>query len=252
MVKFGFFLILIALAILGMTLASVVSPNDTSLLDLLEPVVCAPGENLIQQVVPSSRSVDNGLLSFAANNSFFCKPTTGALIDVTNKLFATGFTASLVALVFGLIFLFTGIVRGGSRSRRPAVVGAPATAAAYPTHPGAAGSAYATQVGAPRQPNYGGGYSAAPAYSAPPARPPQAPAPSEKFDFDSAATMMSIPKAAPAPPPEPATQVRPAAGGTDLAKRLAQLRDALDAGLISQEEFDRSKSNLLHDFTDDD
>jgi hypothetical protein len=127
------------------------------------------------------------------------------------------------------------------------VVTAPAAASPFYTPPAAAPTRtnYATQVSIPRQPSYSAGSPATPSYAAPAVSTHEAP--SEKFDFDSAATMMSIPKAPPAAaPPAPSP-----AGNSDLAARLKQLRDAFDAGLISQEEYDRSRSNLLHDFTDE-
>lgn len=255
MVKFSLLLILIAVAILGITLAPALSPNDTTLLNLLEPVLCAPGENLIQQVSPLARSTGNSLTSFITNTTLSCKPTSGELIDVTGKLFGMGLTVFLVFLVFGVIFMIVGVIRNASRRSRQGAAATPAGATPfYTTQPNAAPSSnpFATQVSIPRQPSYGSGY-APMAYATPPSS--SQPTPSEKFDFEPAETMMSIPTptAAPTAPP-PSTSV-PAplqpVGSSDLATRLKQLRDALDAGLISQEEFDRSKSNLLHDFTDD-
>jgi hypothetical protein len=80
-------------------------------------------------------------------------------------------------------------------------------------------------------------------YSAAPATPREAP-PSDKFSFDAAATMQNIPK----PPSTPAPSAQ---GGGELTTRLKQLREAYDAGLISNEEYERTKSDLLRDFSDD-
>ena len=252
MVKFSLLLILIAFAVLGITLAPSLSPNDTTLLNLLEPVLCAPGESLIQQVSPLARNTGSSLTSFAANTTLSCKPASGDLINVTDKFFGIGLTGFLVFLVFGVIFLIAGILRNASRGSRPEVVTVPTGASPfYTSQPATAssGDPFATQVSVPRQPNYSRANTPPVAYAAPPAS--AQPSPSEKFDFDSAETMMSMPKATLAnSAPAPAAPAQPA-GSSDLASRLKQLRDALDAGLISQEEFDRSKSNLLHDFTDD-
>jgi hypothetical protein len=69
--------------------------------------------------------------------------------------------------------------------------------------------------------------------------------PSDKFNFDSAATMQNIPK----PSTAAATSNTPSGG--ELTSRLKQLREAYDAGLISNEEYERTKSDLLRDFSDD-
>jgi hypothetical protein len=74
---------------------------------------------------------------------------------------------------------------------------------------------------------------------------PRETAPSDKFNFDSAATMQNIPK------PSTAAPTSGAQGGGELTKRLKQLREAYDAGLISNDEYERTKSDLLRDFSDD-
>lgn len=247
MVKFSLLLILIALALLGITLAPVISPNNSTLLNLLEPILCASGDNLIQQVSPLARNDGSSATSFTASTTLLCQPASGELINVTDKMFGIGLTAFLVFLIFGVLFLIVGLIRNSTQPSQSEVVTTPAAASPFYTPPAAAppSTNFATQVSIPRQPSRRAGYPASPGYAAPAASSHEAP--SEKFDFESAPTMMSIPKA----PPAPATPAQPPAGSSDLAARLKQLKDAFDAGLISQEEYDRSRSNLLHDFTDD-
>ena len=54
--------------------------------------------------------------------------------------------------------------------------------------------------------------------------------------------------APPPPPPPPAAAPpppAPAAGGTDLVGKLTELKGLLDAGALTQEEFDAAKQQLL-------
>ena len=54
--------------------------------------------------------------------------------------------------------------------------------------------------------------------------------------------------APPPPPPPPAAAPpppAPAAGGTDLVGQLTELKGLLDAGALTQEEFDAAKQQLL-------
>jgi hypothetical protein len=50
------------------------------------------------------------------------------------------------------------------------------------------------------------------------------------------------PAAAPAPPPAPAPA---AGGGQDVVARLTELKGLLDAGALSQDEFDAAKRKVL-------
>jgi len=49
----------------------------------------------------------------------------------------------------------------------------------------------------------------------------------------------------PPPPPAAAPPPAPAAGGTDLVGKLTELKGLLDAGALTQEEFDAAKQQLL-------
>jgi hypothetical protein len=52
--------------------------------------------------------------------------------------------------------------------------------------------------------------------------------------------------AAPAPAPAPAAPAPAAAGGTDdIAAQLTQLKGLVDQGILTQEEFDAKKKQLL-------
>lgn len=264
MVKFSFFLILVAVIIAGLTLSPTLSPNNAAVLDVMERVLCAPDENLTQQSVPAASS------GLSLDMRLSCKPIGGNPYPVTDKLIGMGFTAALVFAVFGILFLLIGIIRNATGSNNTP---APVPAAAY-TSP-----YYNPQAPAPQQ------VPAAPpmtytSYNASLGRTVSTTVtdgpPSNKFDFDAGATMMSIPKQSATPPPAPSsdfsfdtaatmtsvpktsTPATPtpvvtsesSSSSSALKGRLQQLRDALDAGLITQEEFDRSKSDLLRDFTD--
>jgi hypothetical protein len=233
-VKFSIFLILIAFVLLGATLSPTLSPNNPTILNVMERILCAPGENLTQQVSSSARNVGSGLNSFAADMSLSCKPLNGNPYSVTDKLLGIGLTGFLVFLVFGVLFLIIGIIRNASGGKPAKVVTTTYAAPYYPQQ-----TPVASQQPYPS-------YSPSTGYSTAPAASTSATAPSDKFDFDAAATMMSIPKPTAAPP----AAADSAGNDSALKGRLKQLRDAYDAGLISGEEYERSKSDLLRDFTD--
>lgn len=218
----------------------------------MERILCAPGENLTQQVSSSARNAGSDLNSFAADISLSCKPLNGNPYSVTDKLLGIGLTSFLVFLVFGVLFLIIGIIRNASGGKRAEVVKTTYAAPYYPQPQQSQRAAAPYNSGYPQQtpvasqqpyPSYSPstGYSSAAVVNPPPA------APSDKFDFDAAATMMSIPKPPATPPPAASDS---AANDSALKGRLKQLRDAYDAGLISSDEYERSKSNLLRDFTD--
>jgi hypothetical protein len=48
-----------------------------------------------------------------------------------------------------------------------------------------------------------------------------------------------------APPPPPAPAAAPAAGGTDIASKLVELKGLMDQGVLSPEEFEAAKQKLL-------
>jgi hypothetical protein len=250
-IKFSIFLILIALVLLGATLSPQLSPNNPTILSAMERLLCAPGENLTQQAASSARNQGTGSTSFVADMNLSCKPANGNLYSVSDKLLGIGLTGFLVFLVFGLLFLIIGIIRNASRGKAVAVVttsqttpyyppqrpvAAPPRAAAYPPTPAPTQQPYTSYSPST-------GYSTATVVNTPPSTP------SDKFDFDAAATMMSIPKPTATPPPAPAASDTTTSDSA-LKGRLQQLRDAFEAGLISSEEYERSKSDLLRDFTD--
>lgn len=243
MVKFSILLLLIAFAALGFTLAPVVSPNDASLLNLMEPLLCDSGDNIIQEVSPTARRVDSTSNTFYVDMSLVCKRADGTTYDVTDKAFGIGMMTFLIFLVFGVLFLIIGIIRAasGGGKPQPASVGwTPPYYSPTPT-PTPSGGAY-PQVTVTPQPGYGSSYPTTVGYSAPTMSTGEAP-PSDKFNFDTAQTMQNIPK--------PSTATTSTQGGGELTTRLKQLREAYDAGLISNEEYERTKSDLLRDFSDD-
>jgi hypothetical protein len=246
-VKFSILLILIAFVLLGATLSPTLAPNNPTILNVMERILCAPDENLTQQ---TSSNAGNSAIPLLGDVSLSCKPLGGNPYSVTEKLAGIGLTSFLVFLVFGILFLIIGIIRNASSGKKAEVVTTAYTTPYYPPQKPAVApnsSSYPARP-APSQPPYtsyspSSGYSTATVVNTPPA------APSDKFDFDAAATMMSIPK------PTAPTSAPPAASDTPgsdsaLKGRLKQLKDAYEAGLISPEEYERSKSDLLRDFTD--
>jgi hypothetical protein len=167
---------------------------------------------------------------------------------VTDKLLGIGITAFVTLLLFGVLFLIIGIIRamsggGGSGKPQPAASTGGWTPPYYSPTPTPSGGAYPQTTVTP-QPGYGSSYPTNSAYSAP-TMSVSTPAPSDKFNFDSAQTMQNIPK------PSTAAASSSGQGGGDLTARLKQLREAHDAGLISSDEYERTKSDLLRDFSDD-
>ena len=264
MVKFSIILIVIAFVLLGATLSPTLSPNNPTILNVMEWILCAPDENIVQEVAPVARRVSSDSNAFVVDQSLLCKTSSGSTYDVTEKLFGIGMTGFLVFLVFGVLFLIIGIIRLASGGNKTEVVtttystpyypaqkpAAAPSSSGYPaTPPANQPSPFTTSpqpAPATSQPPYTS-YSPSTGYSTTTAVGTKPPAPSEKFDFDAAATMMSIPKPPPTPPP--AASDTPA-GDSVLKGRLKQLREAFDAGLISNEEYERSKADLLRDFTD--
>jgi len=53
------------------------------------------------------------------------------------------------------------------------------------------------------------------------------------------------PPAAAPPPPAPAAAPAPAAGGTDMVSQIQQLKELLDQGVLTQDEFEAAKQKLL-------
>lgn len=237
MIKFSILLIVIAFAALGITLAPLVSPNDTSLLNLLEPILCNQGDTILQEVSPYARRVDSSSNAFVVDMDFSCKRADGTTYNVTDKLFGIGMITFLVFLLFGVLFLIIGIIRaasGGKSQPQPATSAGWTPPYYVPTPtPTPSGGAYPQVT---PQPGFGSSYPTV-SVSTPP--------PSDKFNFDAAQTMQNIPK--------PSTVTASSSGqGVDLTARLKQLREAFDAGLITSEEYERTRSDLLRDFTDDD
>jgi hypothetical protein len=224
-----------------------VSPNDTSLLNLLEPLLCDSGDNMIQEVGSTPRRVDSTSDTFVIDMTLLCKRADGTTYNVTDKLFGIGITGFITFLLFGVLFLVIGIIRamssGGGGKPQPA--GSTGWTPPYyvptPT-PTPSGGAY-PQVTVTPQPVYGSSYPSTVGYNSPTVS-VSSTTPSDTFNFDSAQTMQNIPK--------PSTAAASSSGqGGDLTLRLKQLREAHDAGLISNEEYERTKSDLLRDFSDD-
>lgn len=266
MVKFSLFLILVAFLLLGATLAPVLAPNNPTILDALERILCNSDENLIQQVSPTARSSNNPS-EFLTNMNLSCKPVSGATYSVDDKLFGIGLTGFLVVLVFGVLFFIIGLIRNASRRNQPTPASTYGVPPYYPPQPAQRPASYgspvatfptATQMNtrplssqpAPSE-KFDFESAATMSIPKPTAAPPSAPpAPSSTFDFDSAATMMSIPKPTSEQTPPPAPAAHAPADSKALKTRLKQLQEAHEAGLISDQEFERSKSDLLRDFTD--
>ena len=247
MVKFSILLILVAFVALGITLAPMVSPNDTSLLNLLEPLLCDSGDNMIQEVGATPRRVDSTSDTFVIDMTLLCKRADGTTYNVTDKLFGIGIIGfHYVFLLFGVLFLIIGIIRamsggGGGKSQPAGSTGWTPPYYVPPPTPTPSGGAYPQVT---PQPGYGSSYPSTVGYNAPTVS-VSSTTPSDTFNFDSAQTMQNIPK------PSTAAASSSGQGGGDLTLRLKQLREAHDAGLISNEEYERTKSDLLRDFSDD-
>jgi hypothetical protein len=241
-IKFSIFLFVVAFLALGIALAPMVSPNDTTLLNLLEPLLCDSGDNILQEVASTPRRVDSTSNAFVIDMSLMCKRADGSSYSVTDKLFGVGMIAFITFLLFGVLFLIIGIIRamsgGGGGKPQPAGTGwTPPYYAPTPT-PTPSGGAYPQVTVTPQT---FGSYSTTAGYNAPTASVGTS-TPSDRFNFDAAQTMQNIPK--------PSTGASSGQGG-DLTARLKQLREAYDSGLISSEEYERTRADLLKDFSDD-
>src|SRR2546423_748791 len=77
-----------------------------------------------------------------------------------------------------------------------------------------------------------------PAAAAPPPPPPPPPAQRPRPPAP------APPPPPPPPPPAPAAAA-PAAGGTDIASQLVELKGLMDQGILTQAEFDAAKAKVL-------
>lgn len=194
--KLGFLLILVGVGGLFFMLSPLFLTDNQPVLNILEPLLCAPDEKLTLQVITASYRPGETSVS----GDYDCLRPDETSYDVTDKAFLLGAAAFLVPFLFGLfmtIAAFNRAVRG-----------------VIPT----------------RTVEFGSGWNQ----------------PDMSTSVSQAIHSMSTPSnTAGFGAPAPAST----GGETELTKRLKQLRDAYDSGMISNEEYERTKADLLKDFS---
>ena len=191
--KLGVFLIVVSFVALGFWLSPIIISDNQSILNLMKPILCAPGENLTMSVVVTQDFEGTGY-----SGDFDCIRPDETSYDVTGKSFiiaGASFTIPFLIGLFMSIAAFNRAVRGVIPTRTVEIN----TGWNTPSMSTAVSEAFHSMS-----------------------------APSNSVGFN-----------APMPPAEE----------TELTKRLKQLRDAYDAGMISHEEYERTKADLLKDFS---
>lgn len=182
MVKSGALLMLVSFAALAFWLAPLFMIDSQPVLNILEPILCAPGETLTMEVVVTHDFDGTGY-----NGDYDCMRRDETTYDVSGKAFLLGAAGFAVPFTLGLLLFLAGINR---------------------------------DVRAARSANAIPGGESLPAWGAA--------TPSQTYSFDvNTHTPASL----------------------DLAARLKQLRDAYEAGMITAQEYERTKADLLRDFS---
>src|SRR5690606_30254094 len=179
--KLGVFLIILSFVTLAFGIVPLFVEGKEPFLNIMEPILCAPGENLTMEVVVTHHYDGTGY-----SGDFDCHRPNETSYDVTGKAFLLGAASFTVPFLIGLVMsirAFNHAVRG-----------------VIPTNP----AHYNTGWGQP----------------------------SVSTTVSNAFHSMNT----------------PTAGNTELTQRLKQLRDAYDAGMISHEEYERTRADLLKDF----
>ena len=195
--KLGVLLIVISFVALGFWLSPIIISDNQSILNLMKPILCAPGENLTMSVVVTHDFEGTGY-----SGDFDCHRPDETSYDVTAKSFiiaAASFTIPFLIGLFMSIAAFNRAVRGVIPTRTVEIN----TGWNQPSMSTAVSDAFHSMN-----------------------------TPSNNFSFGA-----------------PAATPAPTAGNTELTQRLKQLRDAYDAGMISNEEYERTKADLLKDFS---
>jgi hypothetical protein len=196
--KLGAFLIVLSLVALGFWLSPIVISDNQSILNIMQPFLCAPGEDITMVVVVTHDFEGTGY-----SGDFDCHPADAASYDVTAKAFILGAASFTIPFLIGLfmcIAAFNRAVRGVISTRTVEIN----SGWNQPSMSTAVSNAFHSMNQPPNSMGFGASAPAAPA---------------------------------------------PAAGNAELTQRLKQLRDAYDAGMISHEEYERTRAELLKDFS---
>jgi hypothetical protein len=194
--KLGLFLILVSFTALAFMLSTLFLEDKEPVLNILEPILCAPGENLTMSVVVTHDFDGTGY-----SGDYDCVRPDETSYDVTDKSFILAGAAFTIPFLIGLVMVIVafnravrGVIPTGTVEINPAWN--------TPSMSTSVSQAFHSQS-----------------------------VPSNTYSFD-----------APASTP----------GNTELTSRLKQLRDAYDAGMISHDEYERTRADLLKDFSSTD
>lgn len=223
---FGCLLIILAMVLLVAIIVVPVLPftAQTDSIDaLLSRALCQPGEQVVRDQYTTTDIEGTG---FSMN--VFCRTTTGQERDVTGRWAIIGGAAFLVPFLIGLTLFIVGVRKRPVPSEAYSMAGVPSTPPARPYNPNSAPPSSAYDLS-----------DIAPTMSI---RPSQMQAAQQAQTQEVAPSQPTQPIATSQP-----TQVMrpPAADPNSLTAKLRQIEDARNSGLISAEEYERLRQEII-------